>query len=73
MKNNALKFLLIAPIKTKVPSVLIECPKRGLPNPVHNPLILHAEYRANRLSEKAYFTGQSSPWGKITRILNKPL
>jgi hypothetical protein len=50
MKNNALQFPFIASIKTKIFGVLIWCPKRGLPNPDHNLLILQAEYHANRLS-----------------------
>jgi SRSO17 transposase len=36
-------------------------------------LIFYTERRANRLAEKAYFSGQNLLWGKITRIPNIPL
>jgi hypothetical protein len=58
MKNKALQFPFDASIKTKILGVLIQCPKRGLPNHVHNLLILQAEHHANGLSEKAYFSGR---------------
>jgi AAA domain-containing protein len=71
-KQYLTTLITLCSLKLESLGELIECPKSGLPNRVHNSLILQAEYHINRLSEKAYFVGRMALWHQITRIPNKP-
>jgi hypothetical protein len=45
-------------ITTKNSGLLTECPKRVLQSHAQNPLIFQAQNHADRLAEKAHFSGR---------------